>query len=152
MAGGPQPGRECKTYYNTGSYASPTWTLMDQVVDLDYDMPATWAATPFRGSMWNFESKALQGLVVNFGYRRIQGISDAVFTALDGYAVATTKQELAVADGAIATTGTRYLRATYQFEKGRSEPLADGAIDNFSAHLTTEYDTSTLRSPAVTIV
>lgn len=152
MAGGPGPGRECKAYYNTGSYASPTWTMISQIVDLDYDMPATWAANPARVSLWNFESKALQGLTVNFGYRRIQGISDSVFTALDGYAVGTTKQELAIADGVIATTGTRYLRATFQFEKGRSEPLADGCIDNFSAHLTSEYDTSTLREPAVTVV
>lgn len=125
---------------------------MDQVVDLDYDMPATWAGVPARGSLWAFEAKALQGLVVNFGYRRRTGYSDAVFTALDGYAVATTKQELALADMAIASTGARYLRATYQFEKGRSEPLEDGAIDNFGAHLCWEEDSGTPRAPAVTVV
>lgn len=149
---GPVPGRECKLYYNTGTFGSPSWTLIPQVVDLDYDMPATWAAVPARISLWNFEVKALQGLVVNFGYRRRSGVSDAVFTAIDGYAIDTTKKELAVADGAIASTGTRYLRGTYQFEKGRSEPIGDAAIDNFSAHLTYEEDSGTLREPTVVVV
>jgi hypothetical protein len=149
---GPIPGRECKLYYNSGSFASPTWTEIPRVIDLNYSLNATFAGVPSRQSIWNFEVKALQGLVVNFGYRRRSGVSDAVFTALDGYAFGVTKQELAIADGAIATTGTRYLRATYQFTKDRDEPLEDGAADNFEAHLTYEEDSGTAREPAVVIV
>lgn len=149
---GPTPGREAKLYYNTGSFASPTWTLMPQVVDLDWDAAASWADVSSRVSGFKMEAKALTGLIVNFGYRRRQGVSDAVFTAIRGYALATTKQELAIADGAIATTTTQYLRATYQFEMGRSEPLEDGCIDNFSAHLTYEEDAGTLREPSWVVV
>jgi hypothetical protein len=149
---GPGPGREAKAYYNTGSFSSPSWTLMPQVVDLDWDMPASWADVSSRVSLFKMEAKALVGLTVNFGYRRRQGVSDAVFTALRGYALGTTKQELALADGAIATTTTQYLRATYQFEMGRSEPLEDGCIDNFSAHLTYEEDAGTLREPSWVVV
>lgn len=149
---GPGPGREAKTYYNTGSFASPTWTLLDRIVDLDWDAPASWADVSARVSLFKMEAKALVGLTVNFGYRRRQGVSDTAFTALRGYALGTTKQELALADGAIATTTTQYLRATYQFEMGRSEPLEDGCIDNFSAHLTYEEDAGTLREPAWTVV
>lgn len=149
---GPTPGREAKLYYNTGSFASPTWTEVKRVVDLDWDMPATWAEVPSREAIWNFEVKALQGLTVTFGYRRRQGVSDTVYTALNGYALATTKQELAIADGAIATTGTQYLRGTFQFAMSRSEPLSDGAIDNFEAHLTYEEDTGTAPAPTWTTV
>jgi hypothetical protein len=149
---GPTPGREAKLYYNAGSFASPTWTLIPRVIDLDWDMPATRADVSSRLSMWRFEAKAMQGLEVNFGYRRPQGVSDAVFTLLRGYALATTKQELAIADGVIATTTTQYLRATFQFEMGRSEPLEDGCVDDFTAFLTHEEDTAVLREPQWTVV
>lgn len=149
---GPTPGREAKTYYNTGTFGSPTWTEIPRIIDMDWTMPVTWAAVPSRESMWNFEVKALQGLTATFGYRRRQGVSDTVFTALRGYAIATTKQELAIADGAIATTGTQYLRATFQFGLSRTEPLADACADNFEAHLTYEEDTGTARAPTWTVV
>lgn len=150
---GPTSGREAKAYYNTGSFASPTWTLIPQIVDLDWDAPATWGDVSSRVSIWRMEVKALIGLVINFGYRRRQGVSDTVFTALRGYAYgAATKQELAIADGAIATTTTQYIRATYQFEMGRSEPLEDGCIENFSAHLTYEEDAGTMREPTWVVV
>ena len=149
---GPTPGREAKCYYNTGSFGTPTWTEITGVIDLDWDMPVSWAAVPSRAAMWNFEVKALQGLTVNFGYRRRQGVSDTVFTALRGYAIATTKAELAMADGAIATTGTQYVRATFQFGMSRSEPLEDAVVDNFEAHLTYEEDSGTPRAPTWTVV
>jgi hypothetical protein len=150
---GPTPGREAILYYNSGTFGTPTWTAIPRTVDLDWDAPVTWADVASRESLWKFEAKAQQGLTVTFGYRRRQGVSDAVFTAIRGYAFgATTKQELAIADGAIATTGTQYLRATYQFGMGRSEPLEDGAIDNFEAHLAYEEDSGTARAPAWTVV
>lgn len=115
-------------------------------------MPVTWADISCRASLWRMEVKALQGLTVTFGYRRRQGVSDTVFTALRGYAIALTKQELALADGVIATTGTQYIRGTYQFAIGREEPLEDGCIENFEAHLTYEEDTGTQREPTWTVV
>ncbi len=149
---GPNPGRECVLAYNSGSFASPTWTTVTKVVDLDVDIPATWGDVSSRSSLWRKEVKALQGLTVTFGYRRRQGVSDSVFTALRGYAIATTKQELAIADGVIATTGTQYVRGTFQFALGFSQPLEDGCIDNFEAHLTYEEDTGTERDPSWVVV
>lgn len=150
---GPNTGRENKLYHNTGTFGTPTWTEIPRTVDLDWDAPATWADVASRESLWGFEAKAQQKLQVTFGYRRRSGVSDAVFTALRGYAFgATTKAELAIADGAIATTGTQYLRGTYQFGMGRSEPLEDGSIDNFEAHLAYEEDSGTPRAPAWTVV
>lgn len=149
---GPIPGREAKLYYNTGTFGTPTWTEVARVVDLDWDMPVSWAAVPSREALWNYEVKALQGLVVNFGYRRRSGVSDTVYTAIRGYALATTKQELAIADGVIATTGTQYLRATFQFGMSRDEPMEDAALDSFEAHVTYEEDAGTARAPTWTVV
>src|SRR4030095_16085880 len=129
---GPTAGRECFAYYNSGTFSSPTWTLIARVVDLDWDTPASWADVASRESIWGFEAKAQQKLTVTFGYRRRQGVSDTVFTALRGHAMGgTTKVELAMADGAIATTATQYVRGTFQLEMGRSEPLTDGVVENF---------------------
>ena len=150
---GPNSGAECILAYNSGSFGSPTWTTLTRAVDVDWDAPVTWGNISSRFSLWAMEIKALQGLTVNFGYRRRAGVSDAVFTAIRGYAFgARTKQELAIADGVIATTGTQYIRATYQFEMSRTEPLEDGCQDNFSAHLTYEEDAGTGREPAWTVV
>lgn len=149
---GPNTGGECKLYYNTGTFGSPTWTEIPGVIDLNWAMDATYADISSRRSIFRMEAKALTGLTVNWGYRRRQGVSDTVFTALRGYALARTKFELAIADGAIATTGTQYLRATYQCHMNRDEPLEDGASDSFEAHLTYEEDSGTMREPAWTVV
>ena len=150
---GPNSGRECILAYNTGSFASPTWTTITRAIDVDWDAPVTWGDISSRFSLWRMEIKAMQGLTVNFGYRRRQGVSDSVFTAIRGYAFgASTKQELAIADGVIATTATQYIRGTFQFEMGRSEPLEDGCIENFSAHLTYEEDSGTGREPTWVVV
>lgn len=150
---GPTSGREAILAYNSGTFGTPTWTTITRAIDVDIQAPATWGDISSRFSIWKMEVKALIGLIVNFGYRRRQGVSDTVFTALRGYAFgANTKQELAVADGVIATTGTQYVRATYQFEWSRGEPLEDGCEDNFSAHLTYEEDAGTGREPSWVVV
>lgn len=151
MAGG-AIGREAILAYNTGTFGSPTWTTIPGVIDLSYNLPVTRGDLSSRRSLWQMEGKALQGLEVTFGYRLRQGVSDSVFTALRGYALATTKFELAIADGVIATSGTQYLRATFQMEMGGEQPLADGMAQNFTAFLTLEEDTGTLREPTWTVV
>jgi hypothetical protein len=98
------------------------------------------------------EAKAMNGLTVSFGYR-YNNSADTIFAALRGYAMGFTKAELALADGVIATTGTQYLRATFQFElasKGRG--LRDGVVVDFNARLCYEEDTATMREPAWTTV
>lgn len=145
---GPRTGLECKAYYNTGTFASPTWTLITRVIDLTYQMPAEWADVSSRASAWKMEAKTLTGLQVSFGYRYING-TDTVFAAIRGYAMATTKAELAIADDAIATTGTQYLRGTYQFEMGQTgQQLTSGVQVDFNAHLCFESDTGTMREPS----
>lgn len=145
-------GRDCYAYYNAGTFAVPTWTLVTRIIDLTYQMPAEWADVSSRLSLWKMEAKALNGLQVSFGYRYKNG-TDTVFAALRGYAMGVTKQELAIADGVIATTGTQYLRATYQYELGQTgQQLTSGVSVDFNAHLCYEEDANVMREPAWTTV
>lgn len=150
-------GRECKLYLNTGSFASPTWTEIDRAIDVAANMPAERGDVSSRVSKWKMERKALIGLEITFGYRYRQGaITDTVFDLLRALAMDVTVDELAMADGAIATVGNEYLRATYQFEANFNQPLVDGVAVDFTAFLTSEEDvsggTGTIREPAYTIV
>lgn len=148
MAGGALTGRECNLYYNANTYASPTWTLITRAIDVEYQMPAEWANVSSRISLWKMEAKSLIGLILNFGYRYRQLVTDAIFDALRPMAMGTTKVEFAVCDTTIATTGAEYLRATYQITMGQKQPLTDGVEVPFECHLCSEEDSGTLREPA----
>src|SRR5262245_24381218 len=145
-------GRECKLYYNSGTFSSPTWIEVTRAIDVDYDMPAEWGNVSSRVSLFKMEAKALIGLILTFGYRYRQGVTDSVFDALRPMALGITKVEFAVADGAIATTGNEYLRATYQIEFGNKQPLVDGVQVDFRCHLCSEEDSGVLREPSYVTV
>src|SRR6187551_2121004 len=126
MAGGALTGRECNLYYNAGTFASPTWTLITRAMDLSYSIGSERGDLSSRISKWKMEGKALNTLELTFGYRKRALVTDAVFDALRPMALSDTKVEFAVCDTTIATTGAEYLRATYQLEMNESQGLTDG--------------------------
>jgi hypothetical protein len=148
MAGGALTGRECNLYYNAGTFASPTWTLITRAIDVAYTIASERGNVSSRISKWKMEVKALNGLELTFGYRYRQLVTDAVFDALRPMALSDTKTEFAVCDTTIATTGAEYLRATYQLDMGNNQALTDGVAVEFSAFLTSEEDSGTLREPS----
>jgi hypothetical protein len=148
MAGGALTGRECNLYYNAGTFASPTWTLIPRVIDLSYAIGSERGDLSSRISKWRMEGKALNTLELTFGYRYRYLVTDAVFDALRAIYMSDTKVEFAVCDTTIATTGAEYLRATYQLEAGMEQPLTDGVSVPFTAFLTSEEDSGTLREPS----
>ena len=148
MSGGAEVGRECKLYYNAGTFGSPSWTLIARAIDVTYRMPAERGNVSSRVSIWKMEVKAMIGLELDFGYRYRALVSDTVFDALRAAAMDTTKMEFAICDTAIATTGAEYLRATYQFTTDHNQPLTDGVSNQFNCFLTSEEDSGTLREPA----
>jgi hypothetical protein len=149
---GPIVGREAKLYYNSGTFGSPTWTEIVQAIDVAINIDATRGDLSSRRSLWQMEGKALQSLETTFGYRIRQGVSDSVFTALRGHALNTAKVEFAVADGTINTNTTQYLRFTSQVVMGVDQPMTDGVSANFTAFLTYEEDTGTMREPSWVVV
>lgn len=149
-------GRECKLYYNTGSFASPTWTEITRAIDVSWNATSERGNVSSRFSKFKMEKKSLIGIEVTFGYRYRQGVTDAVFDDLRALALDVTSDELAIADGAIATVGNEYLRGTFQFDANVNQPLVDGVSVDFTAFLTSEEDvsggTGTLREPSYTVV
>jgi len=143
-------GRECLLAYNTGTFGTPTWTTVTRAMDVGISFPAERGDLSSRISSWKMEGKALTGLEVTFGYRYRYNVTDSVWDALRVLAMGVTKQELAVADGVIATSGTNYLRATFQFEMNLNQPLTDGVAAEFTAFLTSEEDSGTIREPSWT--
>ena len=141
-------GRECNLYYNSGSYASPTWTMVTRAIDVAYTISSERGNVSSRVSIWKMEAKALNGLELTFGYRYRQLVTDAVFDALRPMALSNTKVEFAVCDTTIATTGAEYLRATFQLEMTMNQAMGDGVTAEFTAFLTSEEDSGTLREPA----
>jgi hypothetical protein len=148
MAGGALVGRECNLYYNAGTFASPTWTLITRAVDVSYQIASERGDLSSRISKWKMEGKALNGLELTFGYRYRHLVTDAIFDALRPMALSDTKVEFAVCDTTIATTGAEYLRATYQLDMANNQPLTDGVLIEFTAFLTSEEDSGTLREPS----
>lgn len=141
-------GRECVLAYNSGTFGSPTWTVLTRAIDVAYAITSERGDVSSRVSIWKMEAKALNSLELTFGYRYRQGVTDAVFDALRPMALSNTKVEFAIADGTIATTGTEYLRATYQLEMNMNQGLTDGVAAEFTAFLTSEEDSGTIREPS----
>ena len=133
-------GFQCKLYRNTGTYASPTWTEITNVKDLE---------TPYAFSEADVSSRAgggfrekMAGLLdapINWGM--VYDPADTVFVAIQTAAFARTTVEFAVADGAIATNGTRYLRARCQIMGfPTNQPLEEGVTVEVSAFPTRNSD------------
>lgn len=145
-------GRECNLYYNAGTFASPTWTLIARAIDVSYAVGSERGDLSSRISKWKMEGKALNSLELTFGYRYRQLVTDAIFDAIRPMALSDTKVEFAVCDTTIATTGAEYLRGTFQLEMSMNQALTDGVSVEFTAFLTSEEDSGTLREPAWTTV
>jgi len=103
-------GLQCKTYYNSATYASPTWVEIVNIRDEDLDMTIGEADMSRRASDWEEIVVTLKKGTFNFDV--VYKYGDAVFTVLLNAFLNRTAVEFAFADGAIATSGTLYLRAT----------------------------------------
>lgn len=113
-------------YRNTGTYVSPTWTLMRNIKDLSGPDSKTEGDASIRGSFIAMKEPTLQE--VSFEFDMVHDPADLDFLAVEGAYEGNTTIELAMADGPIATPGTRYRRYTLKvFDWSRGENLADVA-------------------------
>lgn len=136
MAGEYFLGGEAKLYYNSGTYGSPTWALIENCENLDMPDSRSVVAVPTRAT-WPYVLKlpgARETSITWLSYER-QETTDTVLTALIAAYDAGTIMEFAIADQAIATVGCKYRRLTCVITKcDRSEPI-DGAVTiSFEAH------------------
>jgi hypothetical protein len=109
-------GLDCKTYVNTGTYASPTWVLLDNIANETLNLSAGEAAADRRGGNgWKERLATLKDGSVDFSMNYQPG--DANFDTLFDAFMGRDQLEFAFMDGPIATTGSEGLRATCQVFK-----------------------------------
>jgi hypothetical protein len=125
-------GLEMKLYRNTGTYESPTWTEMTNVRDVTLNLEKGEADVTTRGS-GGF--RATKGTLkdASLEFESVYDPDDADYVALETAYFNDTALDVAVADGDIAVSGTKYIRAEMEvFSFSRSEPLEEGVTVSVS--------------------
>src|SRR5688572_25442384 len=104
-------GMEAKLYRNSGNYASPTWSELENVKDLTLNLEAGEADVTTRGNAgWRATVATLKDGSIEFDM--VWDTEDANFTALKDAFFGGMAVEFAVMDGDIQTTGSQGLRAS----------------------------------------
>jgi hypothetical protein len=117
-------GRQAKTYYNTGTHATPVWVLMGRIVNLTQPFSKGEAELKDRESDWKKVLGGLKELGLKFTYNEKKSVNDTVFAALWDSWLNDTAVECAAMNGLIATTGNKGYRAYLMVtEMERSEEL-----------------------------
>lgn len=119
-------------YLDTGTHDTPVWVLINKAKDVSWPIDFTDVAVDARDSKWKLHEAGKQDLELTFNYQVTKG-PDAVRTALETRALARTETRWAIANGPIATSGTRYLRFYGKiFTFGNEEPLDDAKTHDFT--------------------
>lgn len=127
--GAVKPGVKGGAYRNTGSYGSPTWTLMSLVKDVTPALPWDMAEAGSRETRAKLYGKTRVDLGVQFSMRADD--LDAGFNAVADAAVSpTTALDLMFLDGLIATEGARGFRAQWLINMTSQPQEIDGNIYN----------------------
>lgn len=108
-------GRDAKTYRNTGTVGSPTWNLVDRIRAENLDSMWETADGHDRSSEEKKHALIIKDRTLTFTQH--WDPTDADCAAFDEAHEAGTALNLAVVDGAIATTGTVGLKADFVLTK-----------------------------------
>lgn len=119
---------DAKLYYNTGSYASPTWSEIDNVKDLTLSQDKGEVDLTTRAS-GGYEETGDGLISISVEFSMLYDTAEAYFGALEQAFTNKTAVEFAVMDGPIATTGSEGLRATCMVKTfSRNESLGDALM------------------------
>lgn len=118
-------GLDAKLYRNTASWATPTWSLIDNVRDLTLNVEKGSADVSTRGSGgWRQNAVTLKDGSIEF--EMVWDTADAEFTALKDAFFNDTTVECAAMDLLIATSGSQGLHADFNVgDFSRAEALED---------------------------
>lgn len=106
-----QAGLTCKTYYNAGTYGTPSWTLITLAQDVTLALGKVMAEVKARLSTWTMSVPGQKTCALDLAILGDPSIA-AHDVFRDAY-VADTVMDMAFADQAIANTGCRYFRADF---------------------------------------
>lgn len=148
----PVAGDLCRLYYNSGTDASPTWVEIEKAKDVSFPLDIGESDASARDCEFKLSEAALIGIELTFGYQYTSG-ADTVYDALMAMAFGRTAKQFAIADGVIATVGTRYLSFFGKvFGVGNDEPLEGNKTAEFTVKPVRYYEASALIPPAFTTV
>lgn len=116
---------DAKVYYNTASYATPTWAEVTNVKDvtLNLEKDETEVTTRASGGYKEF----VDGLIdASIDFNMLWDTADTAFTAFQTAFFAKTAVEFLVLDGDEGTTGSQGLRVTCMIKNfTRNETLGE---------------------------
>ena len=138
---GKKVGLACKLYYNSGTYASPTWVEIEKAKDVELNLEAGEADATDRGSGgWREFLAALKDASIEFEINHDS--SDAGYVALrTAFFASTNAIEILALEGDVAVAGNEGLRATCAvFGFSRSEPLDSTVSESLSLKPTPNDD------------
>jgi asparagine synthetase A len=122
-------GRQAKSYYNTGSHASPVWVEMKRIVNLTQPFSKGEAELKDRESDFAKVLGGLKTIGLKFTYHERHSTNDTVFAALWDSWFNDTAVEFAAMNGAINVAGNKGYRAFLMVtEMERGEEL-EGVIE-----------------------
>lgn len=121
-----------KLYYNTGTYASPTWTELTNVKDVTLNLEKDEVDVTCRSS-GGFK-EFVDGLIdATVDFQMVWNTGDAGFTAVKTAFFAKSAIAVLVADGVYSVSGTQGLRATCMVKSfSRSETLGEALMVDVS--------------------
>lgn len=105
-------GRNCSINRNTGTYGSPTWTVVPYVKDATLNLAKNEADATVRNSAFELMVGANKQVSVEFEI--VEDTSDAGWTALNASYHSGTEIDMAVLNGAAATVGSKGVRAYWE--------------------------------------
>lgn len=120
-------GKDCYFYRNTNTYNSPSWNLVDNVIDLDDGLEVDEIDVTVRAS-GGWEMTAMGKKKLSYSFKMIWDPSDADLQAFRDAFNNRTTIDVVKLDGLVATPGSQGPRAVCVVTKfTRSEPLVDAA-------------------------
>jgi hypothetical protein len=122
---GHQLGLDMKLYYNSGTRVSPTNVLITNVRDLTGPDSFSEADVSRRASGRKQSEPALRD--ISFEWEMVYDPTDTAFVLIQTRYYARTMIELILANDAIATSGTEYLRVECKLTKFERNEALEGA-------------------------
>ena len=134
-------GRLSKLYFNTGTYASPTWIEVDKIGDVDIDDAASTSDSDSRESG---NTKTIGGndkFAIKFEYGKVRGIADAAYSEINTSRRTKDCIDTLALDGDVTEEGSEGLRGPFWVTtKNKKEPVNDKEVYSIEMHEGYEYD------------
>ena len=144
----PVTGQESKLYYNSATYASPTWVEITKCIDVTISITASEVTTNARESAWKLTRQGLKELAISWNYLHKQG-TDTVFDAIRAAFFSRTTYELLALDGPATESGCQGIRAHCQFFSNTlNQGLEDASTVDFEAKPVYAEESSALVVPS----